>query len=136
MTNKIDLVKYKQFVNDITSNPSKDYDAMMARFKELHDQGANVPRLLTSSVGLGGESGEFNEIIKKILFHGKAYNEENIAHLKKELGDVIWYWTQACLALNVDPNEIISDNVTKLQSRHPNGSFDPYYMANRDPNDV
>ena len=135
MTN-IDLNRYKQFVDGVTSTTSKDLQHFLDRVQELEDQGANVPRLLTAAVGLAGESGEFDELVKKIVFHGKPYSAENITHLKKELGDVIWYWTQACLALEVDPNEIISDNVAKLESRYPGGKFEVHYSENRKDGDI
>lgn len=127
----IDLKKYVTFVDGLTSVPSKDLDVLFNRMSELEASGANVSRLMTAAIGLPGEAGEFSEVVKKIVFHNKPYNEENITLLKKELGDVIWYWTQACLALNVDPNEIISDNVTKLESRYPGGKFDAWYAENR-----
>jgi NTP pyrophosphatase (non-canonical NTP hydrolase) len=136
MTKKIDLEKYATFVDGVTSLTSKDFPTFMARMQALQEQGANVPRLLTSAVGLAGESGEFNELVKKIAFHGKEYSPENVTHLKKELGDVIWYWTQACMALNVDPNEIIADNVTKLEARYPGGVFDAWYAENRKDGDL
>jgi len=136
MTKKIDLNKYAEFVDGVTSNTSKDFATFMARLQDLQDKGANVPRLLTAGIGLAGESGEFDELVKKIVFHGKEYNAENIAHLKKELGDVIWYWTQACMALGMDPNEIIAANVTKLEARYPGGIFDAWYSENRRDGDL
>ena len=132
----IDLNKYKEFVNDITSSTSKNTHELSVRLFELDNLGINSARLLTASLGLSGESGEFNEIIKKIIFHNKAFTPEVRAHLKKELGDIFWYMMQACLALDFDPNEVIGDNVSKLEARHPNGAFDPYYMDNRKVDDV
>jgi NTP pyrophosphatase (non-canonical NTP hydrolase) len=131
MTKKIDLERYATFVDGVTSKPSKDLQTLMNRMVELEAAGANVPRLLTAGIGLPGESGEFSELVKKIVFHGKDYSPENIVLLKKELGDVAWYWTQACLALGVDPNAIISENVAKLEARYPGGKFDAWYSENR-----
>ena len=136
MTKRVDLEKYKEFVDGVTSVTSKNLGAFVTRVYDLDEDGVNVPRLLTAGIGLSGESGEFNELVKKIVFHGKEYNEENIIHLKKELGDVIWYWTQACLALNVDPNEIISANVAKLEARYPGGKFSVYHSENREEDDI
>jgi hypothetical protein len=136
MTKNIDLVKYSKFVDGVTSTPSKDLQALMDRMVELEEQGANVPRLLTSGIGMPGEAGEFSEIVKKIIFHGKEYSDANVVLLKKELGDVAWYWTQACLALGVNPNEIISENVAKLEGRYPGGRFDPWHAENRKDGDV
>jgi len=135
MSKNIDLNRYKEFVDGVTSSSSKDYEKFLARVEELRNVGANVPRMLTAGIGLAGESGEFDEFVKKIVFHGKDYSPENLASMKKELGDVIWYWTQACLALGFDPNEVISENVDKLQARYPGGKFDTWYSENRNPED-
>jgi len=136
MTKNIDLKKYAQFVDGVTAQPSKELQALISRMQELEAQGANVPRLLTAGIGMPGESGEFSELVKKIVFHGKAYDEENITKLKKELGDVAWYWTQACLALDIDPNSIIAENVAKLEARYPGGKFSVWHAENRQEGDV
>jgi NTP pyrophosphatase (non-canonical NTP hydrolase) len=96
----------------------------------------NVPLLLTSAIGLGSESGEFQEIVKKLFFQGKPLTEETKFHMKRELGDIMWYWTNACRALNLDPNDVISENVTKLKARYPSGDFDPFYSENRKEGDL
>jgi NTP pyrophosphatase (non-canonical NTP hydrolase) len=131
MTKEVDLKKYMKFVDGVTSPVSKDPELFIQRVNELEAQGLNVPRLLTASVGLSGEGGEFNEFAKKIVFHGKEYNEPNITAMKKELGDIIWYWTQACLAMGVDPNEIVANNVEKLEARYPGGKFSVFAAENR-----
>lgn len=136
MTKKIDLNKYSGFVDGVTSLPSKDFDAFMARVLQLKDAGADVPRLLTAGIGLASEGGEFDEIVKKMLFQGKEYSAENIFHLKRELGDIIWYWVNACTALGLDPNDVIAENVTKLESRYPGGEFDAWYSENRKDGDL
>lgn len=136
MTKKIDLNKYSQFVDGVTSLPSKDYDAFLVRVQQLKDAGADVPRLLTAGIGLASEGGEFDEIVKKMLFQGKEYSADNIFHLKRELGDIIWYWVNACTALGLDPNEVIAENVTKLESRYPGGEFDAWYSENRKDGDL
>jgi NTP pyrophosphatase (non-canonical NTP hydrolase) len=87
-------------------------------------------------MGLSSETGEFMEIVKKMLFQGKPLSDETLFHLKRELGDVIWYWVNACRALDLDPNEVIAENVKKLESRYPGGSFDPYYSENRKTGDL
>lgn len=135
MTKEVDLKKYATFVDGVTSQPSKDLQTLISRMIELEQQGANVPRLLTSGIGLPGESGEYSEFVKKIMFHGKSYTE-NVESMKKELGDVAWYWTQACLALGVDPNAIISENVAKLEARYPGGKFSVFHAENRAEGDV
>lgn len=118
------LHQYLQFVDGVTSTPSKNKEAFLARISELYDQGCDVSRLHTAADGLSAEAGEFMEIVKKITFQGKPYNEENVFHMKRELGDVMWYFANACLALNLDPYEIIEENVRKLESRYPGGKFD------------
>jgi NTP pyrophosphatase (non-canonical NTP hydrolase) len=122
---QIDLKKYSDFVNAITSETSNNAEALIARIKALQTESPslNVSLALTSATGMCGESGEFSEIFKKIVYHGKPYNEETKAHAAKELGDVIWYWTNACRALGLDPNQVIADNVTKLEARYPGGKF-------------
>ena len=129
------LNNYKKFVDGVTSSESKDTEVLIARIREMEEQGVNVARLLTAGIGLASEGGEFDEIVKKMLFQGKPVNEENIFHLKREMGDVIWYWMQACLALDMDPYEVIEENINKLSSRYP-GGFDVWRSENRKDNDL
>lgn len=139
---QIDLNRYKDFVATVTSNQSNDLSVFVNRAQDLERQAAtdgiqlNFPLLLTASVGLASEGGEFSEIVKKMSFQGKPYNQENRYHMMRELGDIFWYWTNACRALGYDPNEVIAENVKKLESRYPGGSFDPYYSENRKPGDL
>lgn len=132
---KMFLHNYKKFVDDVTSSESKNTEDLILRMKEMEDQGVNVARLLTAGIGLASEAGEFDEIIKKFLFQGKPINEENIFHLERELGDIIWYWMQGCIALNLDPYNIIEGNINKLSSRYP-GGFDVWRSENRSSNDL
>jgi NTP pyrophosphatase (non-canonical NTP hydrolase) len=136
MDKKIDLNRYLTFVDGVTSQPSKNHEAFIARLNELEAQGADISRLMTAGIGLASEGGEFDEIVKKIVFQGKEYSADNIFHMKRELGDIIWYWINACHALKLDPNEVIAENVTKLEARYPGGSFDPWYSENRKENDL
>ena len=135
MTKKIDFKKYQEFVDTVTSDASKDFLSLSERMVELDQKGANIERLLTAGVGMNAEAGEFLEIIKKMLFQGKPWNQDNKEHLIIELGDVMWYITQACIALGVSLDEVISGNVDKLMKRYPGGNFDVYYSENRDVND-
>ena len=130
------LNQYGVFVNGVTSQPSGDREAFMARLGELYDQGANVERLLTAGCGLSAESGEFMEIIKKIIFQGKPYDADNIFHMKRELGDVMWYWAQACMALDLDPYDVLRENINKLESRFPGGKFQIHMSENRRDGDL
>ena len=139
MSNQIDLNKYSEFVKTVCSDPSKDFEAFIERLKDLHynhADGVNIPLLITSGIGLGSEGGEFEEIVKKILFQGKPLNEENIFHMKRELGDIMWYWMNACTALGFDPNDVINENVKKLESRYPGGKFDAWHSENRKSGDL
>jgi NTP pyrophosphatase (non-canonical NTP hydrolase) len=132
---QIDLNKYADFVDAVTSDESKESKALDRAYRKLTTR-AIVPRLLTASIGLASETGEFSEIVKKCLFQGKTMDDETIYHMKRELGDIIWYWIQGCRALNADPNEIISMNIDKLESRYPGGKFDAYYSENRKEGDL
>ena len=135
----IDMAKYAQFVMAVTSKESRVAAEFLDRVKQIHydkDNVINVPLLLTGLIGMTSEAGEAQEIVKKVLFQGKAYTEETRQHLIKELGDVIWYWTNACNALQIDPNEVIAGNVDKLQARYPGGTFDPFYSENRKEGDI
>jgi len=136
MTKKIDPDKYLEFVDAVTSNPSKDAEAFEYRIQELRGEGFETHRLLTAAVGMSAEAGEFTEVIKKIVFQGKPVTEENLFHLKRELGDIMWYVAQACMGLNVSLDEIIEMNVEKLSSRYPEGAFDVHYSENRVEGDV
>jgi len=140
----VDLNRYSQFVNAVTSMPSKDLTTFMNRLDELdgnydngeHGPDINVPLLLTAALGLAAETGEFCEIPKKMYFQGKPLTEENVFHMKRELGDVMWYWINACRALGLDPNDVIEENVNKLKSRYPGGEFDVHYSENRREGDL
>jgi NTP pyrophosphatase (non-canonical NTP hydrolase) len=143
---QIDLNKYSDFVKEVTSQPSNDLTTFMNRLDDLdgnydyetqsHGPDVNVSLLITACLGLAAESGEFCEIPKKMLFQGKPLTEENLFHMKRELGDIMWYWVNACRALKLDPNEVIAENVRKLESRYPGGSFDAYYSENRQDGDL
>ena len=120
----IDFDKYSHFVDAVTSDCSKDFVALADRMGELDREGANIERLATAGIGLAAESGEFLEIVKKMVFQGKPWNDDNREHLIIELGDTMWYVMQACMALDVDINDVIRRNVSKLEKRYPSGSFD------------
>jgi len=136
MTKQIDFDRYEKFVDAVTSDASTDFVALSDRLVELDEKGANIERLLTAGVGINAEGGEFLEIIKKMIFQGKPFNEDNREHMIIELGDLMWYVTQACMALEVPFDEVIARNVKKLEKRYPGGAFDVYYSENRAEGDL
>ena len=132
----IEFKRYEEFVNAVTSDSSKDFESLIDRLGDLERKGANPQRLATAAVGLSAESGEFLEIVKKMVFQGKPWDEHNRKHLIIELGDVMWYVAQACMALDVDFDDVIKGNVQKLEKRYPGGSFDIHKSENRAANDL
>ena len=136
MTKTVDFQKYSEFVNAVTSEASTDFLALSDRLVELDEKGANIERLLTAGVGINAEGGEFLEIVKKMIFQGKPFNADNKEHMIIELGDLMWYVAQACMALEVSLDEVVARNVKKLEKRYPGGSFDVYYSENRAEGDL
>ena len=132
----VDTKKYLDFVAGVTSMPSQDSAILQARIDELVANGADIPHLLTAALGLTAESGEFTEVVKKILLQGKPYNEDNVFHMKRDLGDICWYLAQACMALDTTFDEIIEMNVDKLKARYPGGEFDVHKSENRREGDL
>ena len=131
MTKQVDFSRYADFVDGVTSNPSKDYKSFLDAIKYLDGEGSNIHRLLTAAVGISAEGGEFMEIVKKMVFQGKPWTDDNREHLIIELGDVMWYVMQACAALDVSLEDVVSKNVDKLKKRYPGGDFDVYHSENR-----
>ena len=132
------LNDYRQIVDLITSKESKSYPVFLHRLEELEvsETSINIPRLITAAFVLVSEGGEFTEQVKKILFQGKPLNEEVRTRLIKELGDVAWYWANACTALNIDPNEVLQINADKLKARFPDGHFTAERSENRLDGDI
>jgi len=128
---QVDLEKYAVFVDGVTSNPSKDYKSFLDSIEYLDGEGSNIQRLLTAAVGISAEGGEFMEIVKKMLFQGKPWTDDNREHLIIELGDVLWYVMQACKALDIPIEEVVAGNVEKLKKRYPGGEFNVYESENR-----
>jgi len=136
MEKQVDFNKYSKFVDAVTSDESKDFLALSDRLVQLDEKGANIERLLTAGVGLNAEAGEFLEIVKKMIFQGKPWTEDNRQHLIIELGDIIWYATNACMALGISFEDVVARNVQKLEKRYPGGQFDVYYSENREEGDL
>ena len=137
MKQVMDTNKYINFVKETTSPASKDFAQLLSRMTELEvTDDVDVSRLLTAALGISAEAGEFTEIVKKILLQGKPYNEDNVFHMKRELGDICWYIAQACMALDTNFEEILEINYQKLSARYPEGTFSVHKSENRNDGDV
>ena len=132
----VDFKRYEKFVDAVTSDSSKDFVYLADRLVELDRKGANIERLTTAAVGISAEGGEFMEIVKKMVFQGKPWNDANREHLIVELGDVMWYVAQACMALDVSFDDVVERNVEKLKARYPGGEFDVHHSENRREGDI
>tara|TARA_B100001115_G_C15834596_1_gene417084 strand:+ start:654 stop:1058 length:405 start_codon:yes stop_codon:yes gene_type:complete len=133
----INLNEYKKFVEAVTSEQSNETKALNTQLEGLENSsGVNMALLLTGGIGLSSETGEFNEIVKKCIFQGKPLNDETVFHFKRELGDIIWYWISSCRALGLDPDDVIKENVKKLESRYPGGMFNISNSENRKDGDL
>ena len=133
----VDTERYVDFVREVTSNESVHYAALLTRMNNLElEDDCNIPPLITAAFGLTAEAGEFTEVVKKIILQGKPYNEENVFHMKRELGDICWYIAQACMALDTSFDEIMEMNVEKLKARYPGGEFDVHKSENRAEGDL
>ena len=135
---KIDLKDYLEFVESVTSPESMNISSTKGRLDSLEygKTPVNIASLLTGGMGLSSETGEFNEIIKKCLFQGKPLDDDTRYHLMRELGDIMWYWVTACRALNYNPNDVIKENIKKLQARYPDKKFDVEKSENRQEGDL
>ena len=133
----VDLNKYKSFVQEVTSLQSNETGALTAQLEKLEkDSNVNMALLLTGSIGMASEGGEFAEIVKKCIFQGKPLDADTIFHAKRELGDIAWYWINSCRALGLNPNDVLEENVNKLKSRYPGGEFDVHFSENRKDGDL
>ena len=134
---QVDLNKYKEFVQEVTSKQSGSSRELVRKIEDLEKTtDVNIALLLTGSIGIASEGGEFSEIVKKCIFQGKPLDDETIFHCKRELGDIMWYWINSCRALGLDPAEVMAENVEKLKSRYPGGEFSVYKSENRKENDL
>ena len=134
---KFQINEYADFVKSTTSAESLRTEVMMDRMFGLQRSNENTQfsQLLTAAIGMQAESGEFSEIIKKVIFQGKEWNEAERFHLKRELGDVLWYWVQGCMALGYTPEEVLMENIKKLSKRYPHG-FEILRSENREEGDI
>ena len=134
---QVDLNKYKDFVQAVTSKESNSTMVLNNKLIDLErESNVNLALLMTGAIGLSSEGGEFAEIVKKCIFQGKPLDDDTKFHIKRELGDIMWYWINSCRALGLDPNEVVEENVNKLKSRYPGGEFDVFYSENRKEGDL
>ncbi len=130
------LTDYQEFVDEVSSDATKNNDDSFFDALDIVDeQGVEPSRLLTAGIGLSGEVGEFNDIVKKCVFQGKELDDDVVNHLRSELGDIMWYVAQGCIALDTSIEEIIDINTAKLKDRYP-GGFDEFRSDNRDEDDI
>ena len=133
----VDLNKYKDFVQAVTSKESNSTMVLNNKLIDLErESNVNLALLMTGAIGLSSEGGEFAEIVKKCIFQGKPLDDDTKFHIKRELGDIMWYWISSCRAMGLDPNEVIEENVNKLKARYPGGEFDVHYSENRKEGDL
>ena len=131
------LNDYQEFVAEVTSEESNELYHMVRRMDDMsQENNVNISLLLTGAIGLASEGGEFAEIVKKCIFQGKPMDADTKFHAKRELGDIMWYWVNACRSLDLDPYDVIAENVKKLESRYPGGKFDAYFSENRKEGDL
>lgn len=127
---------YKEFVDNLTSVQSKEFEQYIASLTKLHQAGCDIARLDTAVNGLSAESNELMEILKKMKFQGKEWNEDVRYHMMREAGDCIFYWMNLTIALGYDPMKIIEENIKKLEARYPGGKFEAWYSENRKDQDI
>lgn len=135
MTDIVDINKYRDFVGAVTSDASNDLESMISRLRELNKV-VNISLLMTGAIGIASEGGEFAEIVKKCVFQGKPLDDDTVFHIKRELGDIAWYFVNACRAIGENPSAVIEENVRKLEARYPGGAFDVHYSENRKDGDL
>ena len=133
----VDLNRYKDFVEAVTSKESNSTMVLNNKLIDLErESNVNLALLMTGAIGLSSEGGEFAEIVKKCIFQGKPLDDDTKFHIKRELGDIMWYWISACRAMDLDPNDVVAENVNKLKARYPGGEFDVFYSENRKEGDL
>lgn len=111
---------------------SKVYEFAIMDGDNLDDDELSIGGMLNACLGLSGEVGEFNDMIKKWIFHEKPLDVE---HAKKEAGDICWYLAMLCESFGWSLDEIMQMNVDKLKARYPEG-FDVERANHRAEDDV
>ena len=72
--------------------------------------------LMHATLGIAGESGEIVDAVKKHVIYNKPLD---IANMREEIGDIMWYIALACRTLDFDMEEILQENIEKLAKRYP-----------------
>ena len=128
-----EVIEHRMFVDDVTSEATRDCDVFLDRIEELEDGDmvwSQPQRLLTGAIGICSEGGELLDLVKKIIFQGKEPSEELRNKVKNELGDVMWYVQQVLITMEWDLEEVLAENTKKLSGRYPEG-FDVDKSENR-----
>ncbi len=110
----------------------KVYEFVIMDGDDLGDDELSIGGILNACIGLSGEVGEFNDMVKKWIFHEKPLD---INHAKKEAGDILWYLAMLCESFGWSLDEIMQMNVDKLKARYPEG-FDVERANHREDGDV
>ena len=129
------LLDYTRFVDEVTSDASRDAQALSDSLDVIDNFGVSPERVLTAAIGISAEGGEFAEIVKKCIFQGKPMDDDAQYHMKRELGDIVWYVVQACIALGISFEDVIDTNIQKLEARYPEG-FESFRSENRSEGDI
>lgn len=121
------------------TNDRKSTDRLLNKINDLKigNRGEDTPEIelggvLNAALGLSGEVGELNDMLKKWVFHEKQLDTE---HLKREIGDIYWYLALICDSFEFNLDEIMQINIDKLKARYPKG-FDTYRANHRQAGDV
>lgn len=75
-------------------------------------------QLLHFGIGLGGETGEVLEYIKKKIFGHNPEKLSTMEDLKGELGDVLWYLTALCVSCGYTLEQVMDHNYQKIRSKY------------------
>ena len=129
------LLDYTRFVYEVTSDASRDAQALSDSLDVIDRFGVSPERVLTAAIGISAEGGEFAEIVKKCIFQGKPMDDDAQFHMKRELGDIMWYIAQACIALGISLEDVLDTNIQKLEARYPDG-FEAFRSENRKEGDI
>lgn len=78
--------------------------------------------------GLAAEVGEVHGIFQKV-YQG---HELDLAHLREEIGDTMWFIMELCTAYDWSAEEIAQNNIEKLEKRYPGAGFDPERSVHRE----